>query len=425
MDSEQRFIYALLAANRHEQNRFYAQQIPKGVFKLREVEIGWIYRYRDLRGAYPSINLFNHKFSEDPVKKHKDSLSGTLQPILEMAMFTQMSDLTKKVKKKLDADEDVASALEYFKSGASKLNTFSVDYVDIDFKTTRGTLGRYKKRVKDIATGSKHLLDSPWPTFTKLVKYFTPGETVVLAARTSMGKSWLTMFWAEYYAAKGIPTLYISKEMPTEQCEDRQECLHFKLDYEKFREGNLHPKEIARWHKARREKIEHPLIISGDETVEGVGLEHVISKIQQYRPQVCVIDGAYLISPKGLPAAAKEHEKYGYISNRLKAVAKATGTLIIIVIQMNRNAEKKDGTTRGTISDLYGSDRWAQDADWVIDLNGKRGSKYRTVCLLKGRESSVGEFNVKFRLSPYPDFSEAKGLSAKQPTGKVQFLGIS
>jgi replicative DNA helicase len=433
-NAEQRFIYALLTANRNEQEHFATQHIPKGVFKLCEQEMDWVYRFRSKHGRYPSLTLFKQRFPSEALKKHPDTLAATLQPILDMAMFAQMRDLTGKVKEMVDNEQDMAQAMAFFKERARQLTTFSTDYVDLDYQYSMGALQRYKQRVKALVNGSSTYIDMPWKTMNKLFKFFEGGEEIIIVARTSIGKSWVTISWANYYAKKGIPTLFLSQEMINEVVENRFEAMRYKLPYDAFREGSLPPAVLARWRKdkirAEKNKEHYPLIIAGSDNIEGTGMEAVAAKIDQYKPRVWFVDGAYLINTtKELHKNASPVERFSFISKRIKAIAKATRTTGFAIIQLNRNAEKRDGSTKGGIQDIYGADAWAQDADGVVSVEGKRGTNRRVLNIIKGRESAIGEFNVKYFLEPYPDFGEVGSVSSgpttnNTPNSNPTFKGI-
>jgi replicative DNA helicase len=225
-----------------------------------------------------------------------------------------------------------------------------------------------------------------------------------------------------YLVARGVNCLFLSKEMPTEQVCDRFESLIFGLSYSRFRSGALSPKEMRLWSLKRHRLTNLPLIISGDETLEGVGFSYIISKIQQYKPEVVFVDGAYLLSPEKVLTRAPLVERLACISRQFKAIAKATKTVIIEVVQMNRLAESEEGIAKGSLITLYGSDTWGQDADWVMDISGVRGANTRRISLLKARESNIGSFMIKFILDPFPDFSELRRVSI-EPEEIITFEG--
>lgn len=421
-DLESRFIAALLKANVAEQEVFHAKQIPLEVFQLRPTELHWINSYREKHGRYPSVFAYEAKFDE--VEEHDDPVAACLQPIMDLAMFNQMRKVQDKTRKLLDEGESVQKAMAVFKDSASALTAYSSDYVDVDFGNSRSALTRYQDWFR--ARKDRQAMTTPWPTLTKLIKFLRHGEVVTICGRTSLGKTWLVINWCHHLAKGGAKCVFFTKEMPTEQIHDRFEAFHYGLPYDAMRASELPPKVLRRWRQARQKDSKLPLIISGEETIEGGGLSPIISLIQRYRPQVVFIDGAYLIRPENAPKNAQSTEVLRLLSNRLKVIAKVTKTVIVPVVQMNRQAESKDGSAKGSISSVYGSDAWAQDSDYVIDIGGKRGTSSRLITLLKGRESNVGDFQVGFQLDPKPDFSESSSsLPGGAVAGKVSFKGIS
>jgi hypothetical protein len=110
------------------------------------------------------------------------------------------------------------------------------------------------------------------------------------------------------------------------------------------------------------------------------------------------------------------------ISNVLKRLAKAYKLISFSTIQGKREAENKEGETTVSLKDLFGGDAWAQDADNVLLINGRRDSRVRKLSLAKGRESAIGEFHVAFRLEPKPYFGQVRGAFTTGTTGtSVEF----
>jgi replicative DNA helicase len=416
-DAELRFIYSLLNANRGEQNHFYAQQIPRGLFKQRLIEIDWVFDHKETFGEFPSVFKFQKKFEVLP--RHRESLVASLQPILDLAMFNQMRKANTKVKELLDKGRPLKEAITVYKIEAEKLRTYDSQYVDVDSNNSDLAVNRYKERQRQQRAHT--LLDSPWRSLNKLIKFFSPGELVTIAARPSMGKTWITLCMCDHFAATGNKVAFFSEEMPAEQVNDRLEALRYKLPYEDMRAGVLSLNMIRLWRlrkmRARRKKYE--FITTADQS--GLAsLAHLESKIVQYKPAVVGIDGAYLIEPEGVAPNAKYHEKIGFLTKRLKKIAIRNKVVVIAVIQMNRTAEQKD-QTKGNIASVYGSDTWAQDTDWLLDISGKRGSAKRNISLLKGRESNIGEIWTTFQLDPCPRFTELRGSNVNQSEDQITF----
>jgi replicative DNA helicase len=436
-----KFIYSLLRANRSQQEAFFAKQIPRVVFREAQAEIRWIYDYRARNGSYPSLSSFKHRFPNTALPKTKDNIDASLQSVLDNHLFNEMCEVIDKAKSMHSGGLTMQEVVGYVRKASQDISIFDNAYVDEDIGKSNTALSRYLKRVSDAINGKSNHAPSPWKFYNELLGYNEYGEHNIITARTGLGKSWVALFWAEYLASIGERVLVVTKEMPTAQIADRTECIRYQLSHPHFRKGTLDPADLARWKKLRRQNkypspfgqgwvysgatnAEGCLVVTGQETITGVGFSHIIAKIQQYRPTVVFVDGAYLITPEGISKNAGPVEKFTAISNRSKQLAKAFSVLWFSIIQVNRESENKAGDTTPSLKNIYGADAWAQDADNVIILGGKRGASTRIFSLAKCRESNIGEFAVRFELSPRPDFSQLRTLKSVSSEGSVEFQGI-
>lgn len=408
MDTELRFIASLLRAKRSQQENFYSKHIPKGVFRVRTQEIDWVFRFREKYGTYPTTSDYRAKF-KDRLPQISSPLDAVIQPVLDFAMYAQMRDLGDKVKKMFDAGESTTKALALYKEGASKLTSYSTDYVDIDINDDEGADDRYRALVAEKAKDHPRILTTPWPTLNRLISYMSIGEQALISARYALGKSWVVSCWADYLASLGFNVGVFSKEMPGRQFQDRIECLRFGVNYVKFREGDLSPRELRRWRTRKadaQKRKDYVLKVFGNEDAEGgLGFTQIAAKTRQYGLEVCFVDGAYLIRPPELRADIGDVQRFTYLSNHFKHYAKLLEVLFVCTLQDNRGAEDKKGNTKGGATTIYGADAWGQDADWHLSIGGRRGAPEREIALNKGRESALGEFRVGFNLTP-PSFSD-------------------
>jgi replicative DNA helicase len=422
-DTESRFISALLRATIVEQDQFFTQQLPLGVFKSRQPEMLWLTRYREKHGRYPSVILAQQHFREK-FPKVKDPVTACIQPILDMSAYDEMRKVQNATKKLIEEGK-IQEAMDVYRKGASTLTSYSVDYSDSNMSDTKAPLARYRDNVHFMHVRPDLVIDTPWPTINKRIHRFKPGNMVTVASRSSVGKTWLILYWAHYLARKGIRTLVVSKEMPTEEVEERLECIEFKLDFDQFLAGELPAKELKRWRQARKDKIKLDLIVTGEETLEGTGIGHVHRKIEQYKPTVYFLDGAYLLTTHELARNSSNPDRMTYLSSRLKSLCKFTKTVGIQVVQMNRESEDKQGNSKGSFVGVYGSDSWGQNSDGLLGISGKRGATFREIEILKGRNSKLGAVQIAFQINPYPDFAESN-VPHHDPknTQSVEFKGI-
>ncbi len=113
------------------------------------------------------------------------------------------------------------------------------------------------------------------------------------------------------------------------------------------------------------------------------------------------------------------------LSRNLKIMGKFLNAFIVATIQTGREGEDKKGRTKPSAKGSYGSDRWGQDADFLEEISGTRGSDRRLKSVLKGRNSAVGEYRTFFSISP-PDFSEKSmlGLPDDEESSTAEFTAI-
>lgn len=425
LDPELRLLCALLSAKRSDQDWFYSKQIPLSVFQKRQREMLWVKSHRERHQAYPSLEAFAQHFKIDDCVEIRDPLTTVLEPVLREDAFTQIKDIVAATRKAFDSSEDPQKIIDNFRKGAASLVTPEVAYTDIDMQNNSGVLARYKQTVQMLKGGDgTGLITSPWGPLNKLLGWLRPGEVVALCGRPSLGKTWLLLEWANHLGHNRVDTLFISKEMPTAQIADRLECTRFHVDPHKLRLGQLTLPEVARWQGTKvRESIRpYPIIVSGDETLHGTGIEQVHAKIIQGKYACVVIDGAYLLTvDKSMSRDASDAEKAASLSRSMKRLAKVTGTAIIITLQINRTGESKAGVARGGLAAVFGSDAWAQDCDVVMEICGERKASERVVSVHKSRESGIGDFFLDFSLAPYPRFNCRKSLSNTEVFGKAQF----
>jgi replicative DNA helicase len=422
MDPELRFVSALLNGNQAEQNEFWLRHLPLSLFPIREQEVHWVYRFREKHSKFPSATAFEARFNEtlSPVA---DPLSVVIEPLVAQHAFAQLKAITDDTGKMFDEKREPGEILAFFRESSAKLQSHSEDsFVDENMESTDLPFRRYLDQQK-----TRHIkgafIDSPWGKMNKLLNFLRPGEQFVLAARPALGKTWMLLNWMNHLGSQGIPTLVISKEMPSHQISDRLTAIRFQLDWEKYRALGLDILDQVQW-KIRIRKMAHmpyPIIVSGEETLEGTGLEQVYTKLQKLKPRAFAVDGAYLLRPKDLGKNANEVERFSSISRGLKRMAKVTSTVSFSVIQMNRSAETKAGVSKGGMTTLYGADAWGQDADTVCELGGERGQSERVVMVHKSRETNIGDFFINFKLSPFPNFSEKASLSASSALGSMPF----
>src|ERR1035438_3976190 len=252
------------------------------------------------------------------------------------------------------------------------------------------------KRVKGISTG-----------FTKLDEKTSglhAGELFILAARPSMGKTALALNIAQHVATKVKRTVAVfSLEMSKESLLTRMLCATARVDSQKFRAGYLSADERKRLQAAASSLVEAPLFI--DDTA-GIHLMDIHAKLRRTKAEhglgLVIIDYLQLMSGRG--RFENRNQEISTISRGMKMLAKDLNVPMIVLSQLNRAPETRQGDHRPQLSDLRESGSIEQDADLVAFIF--REEVYRPqdeslrgqaeLLLAKQRNGPVGKIELVF-----------------------------
>lgn len=416
------FFGTLLRSREVEKQWFVTKQVPQEVFSTTPSIANWIYAYVAQHRRVPSLQAARDRFpNADFSQDAGETVETSLQRVLDAYQFQTMKKIVLDVGKKIDNGAPISEAVALLRDKTSALQSFTTDCTDID-STSDIAFQRYLERRVSYKYAPYRLTPSPWPAYNKIVQVTEPGEFNILAARTSIGKSWIALYWAVYLAKLGAKVLVVSKEMPAAQINDRVESIRFQLPYSFLRANKLSPTLIGKWRARRRDWVlKGSLVISATESLKGSDLGHICQKIEETKADFVFVDGAYLLYPQGI-RFSDDVARYRYLADNFKKYAKIYNTSIFAVIQSNRDSESASGETKPTLSTIYGSDAWAQAADVVVLIGGVRNTGNRTLHIAKGRESGLGDFPIRFIVDP-PDFS-ALG-SAQIATAQTQFIAAT
>jgi replicative DNA helicase len=253
------------------------------------------------------------------------------------------------------------------------------------------------KRVKGISTG-----------FTKFDEYtggLHPGELFILAARPSMGKTALALNIAQHVAVKLDHTVAVfSLEMSQESLLTRMLCASARVDSRRFRVGYLDAEERSRLTTSLNQLIQAPIFI--DDT-SGAHLMEIHAKLRRLQAEgrklgLVVVDYLQLMSGRG--RFENRNQEISTISRGMKLLAKELNVPMLVLSQLSRAPETRQGDHRPQLSDLRESGSIEQDADLVAfifreevykrdreDLKGMA-----ELILAKQRNGPVGKIDLVF-----------------------------
>jgi replicative DNA helicase len=213
-------------------------------------------------------------------------------------------------------------------------------------------------------------------TLDALTQGFQPGNLIVLAARPGIGKTALALNWLLRAALHhNICGAFFSLEMSHEEVFLRLLSSHAEINMKKVMAGHATPEEESRLYRSRDELIQLPIFISDQASITVPQIQNMVVKqgTQANRKvELIVVDYLQLMSSPENSRAAKQNEatRVGELSRGLKLLAKDHGVPVVVLSQLNREVEHRQGG-RPQLSDLRDSGAIEQDADMVAFIHRK------------------------------------------------------
>lgn len=252
------------------------------------------------------------------------------------------------------------------------------------------------KRIQGIGTGFYKL--------DEMTGGLHAGDLFILAARPSMGKTAMALNIAYHVAVKGQqPVAIFSLEMSKESLLTRMLCAGARVDSQRFRAGYLNTEERRRLQAGLAQLVEAPIFI--DDTA-GVHLMDIHAKLRRLQAErklgLVVVDYLQLMSGRG--RFENRNQEISAISRGLKLLAKELSVPMLVLSQLSRAPETRQGDHRPQLSDLRESGSIEQDADLVAfifreevykrDREDLRG--LAELILAKQRNGPVGKIDLVF-----------------------------
>ncbi len=196
------------------------------------------------------------------------------------------------------------------------------------------------------------------------------GEMIVLAARPSMGKTALACNMAEYMAAEDHrPVLLFSLEMAKEQLAARFLCSRAKFNAQRLRRGNISAEDWTHLQMAAGDLERAPVFIDDSADLNILQLRAKARRLKASADIQCVfVDYLQLMAPLASARKDPRHQQIADMSRALKALGRELQVPIVVVSQLNRSPEGREGH-RPRMSDLRESGAIEQDADVVMLLH--------------------------------------------------------
>lgn len=230
----------------------------------------------------------------------------------------------------------------------------------------------------------------------------------LLSDFTVTHNSWFLSMLAQTAWRKKNNVLFVSLEMTTREIERRLDALQVGIPYYDLRRGQL-----GKYKKLYLDSLKHLknetgtylTVVGNDKSID---FNMIYAKIDEYRPDLILIDSAYLLSEDGNDRKNKTEKIYTLIP-KLKNMAVNYDVPLAISTQMGRGAfGGKGGEDRGAM--VKWGDAFFESADLFIELvqtDIMRANKEMRIDVTKQREGDKGALITKWNFG-IMDFTEKK-----------------
>jgi replicative DNA helicase len=207
-----------------------------------------------------------------------------------------------------------------------------------------------------------------------LTQGFQPGNLVVLAARPGIGKTALALNWLlrSAHHQRSFGALF-TLEMSSEEVFNRLLSSQARVNMKAVQAGYFDDRIHAKLLEARDELLQLPIFINDQAAITVRDIQAMVDRHLAHSNQkldLVVVDYLQLMSSPEGSRGAKQSEavRIGEISRGLKLLAKDHGIPVVVLSQLNREVEHRQGG-RPQLSDLRDSGAIEQDADIVMFIH--------------------------------------------------------
>ena len=269
---------------------------------------------------------------------------------------------------------------------------------------------------KEYVTG----VSSGYTDLDTMTAGFQPSDLIIIAGRPSMGKTSLALNIAEHAAVvEKIPTAVYSLEMSREQLVLRMLCSHARVNAHNVRTGFISEKhDFPKLVNAAGKLAEAPIFIDDSPSISVLEMRAKARRLAAKEGIRLIIVDYLQLMRSSIRKAENRQQEISEISRSLKALARELNVPVIVLSQLNREAEGRDDR-KPRLSDLRESGAIEQDADVVFLLfreeyyfpDNEDAKGKAEVNIAKQRNGPVGAVKLAFRqeCTHFDNYAEREG----------------
>jgi replicative DNA helicase len=335
----------------------YTQQKPTDLMSV----TSWLSDHKLLKkvgGKHKLTQLLDHNVSAVNIDRHAELLLDKYHRRQLIATGNEISELG------YDTTTEIESVFEQSEEKIFNLTTNKQDRFQPQL---------IKDCLKSVFNNLEENQSPEYPTglanLDVLIGGLVKQDLIVIAARASMGKTWLACYLANHIAvSQKLPVVFFSAEMSSEQLTKRFLAMHSGIDSARLMRNQIYTDEYDSLASALGVLRELPIII--DDTPASIQnpsrMRSVLRRMQSEYGTLGLVVMDY-IQKLGNRAAKNRAQAVGKFSGAFKDVAKEFGVPFVALAQINRGVENQSNK-RPTMADIKDSGDVEQDADLILLL---------------------------------------------------------
>ena len=272
-----------------------------------------------------------------------------------------------------------------------------------DFRSLEEVLAEYMEQIEALQDGeaTRYGIPTGYIDLDKLLGGFQRTDLIILAARTSVGKTSFALNLAVNAAVKHNATVAVfSLEMSAEQLASRLLSMESGVDSPRIRSAHLNEQETRKLDAAMNHLAKAPIWVDDTPSIPIMELRSKARRLAaEHNLDMIVVDYLQLVASDGGESRVQE---LGQISRALKALARELRVPIVALSQLSRAVEQRQPHIP-QLSDLRESGALEQDADVVLCIY--REEKYNKdtdkkgvadIIVAKHRNGPTGQVQLLF-----------------------------
>lgn len=395
-------------------------------------EVREVYRYlrhtyydTHTHGQVPSTEMVKLRFPAFSIYQSHDSVAVLCAYLRRERLRAEILRLSQEIATTVETDP--MEALSAIRLESAKLSNMAEVGTDLSMS---GVYSQLLDRYEAVQNAQGVIgIPYPWQQLNEETQGMQASQFIVVFGRPKSMKTWIASHEAVHaYMHSRKRVLFYTREMHPFQIAQRLAALITKVEYKAFKNGTLQPEIKAqvfevlkgliddeKGYKNKPEDAPHILVTSDRSAASGGGgggVGWLQSKIRDFKPDLVVVDGMYLMRDDRSGQRTVDWKAVAHISQDLKLTAQEFNIPLIGVTQANRSSDKSTGED---LTELAFSDSLGQDADAVFRVSKKdridEHNKRHTELYLTAPGLREGKFDgIVINGEPAYDFSYVRTL---------------